>query len=104
MRTREFFSRLGAACALMLFLCLNAAAQSPGTRVEGVVQDQTGAAVVRAEVTLRDGGAVLARGATDSDGRFRLETPTPAAARLSVRAEGFAPFESGLDEVRTNLL
>jgi outer membrane receptor protein involved in Fe transport len=92
--------------ALLLFFCfIPTAAQSTNPRIEGVVQDQTGAAVERAEVTLKDGAAVIAQGVTDSDGRFRLEVLTPAAAvTLSVRAVGFAPFESSLDAVQANLL
>lgn len=105
MRSRGFLNRHSAACAFLFFVCFNAGAQSPGTRVEGVVQDQTGAAVARAEITLKNGSALIARSPTDSDGRFRLEVLTPAgAATLSVRAEGFAPFESSLDAVGTNLL
>jgi outer membrane receptor protein involved in Fe transport len=94
------------ACAFFLVLCFSsAAAQSPETRVDGVVQDQTGAAVERAEVTLNGGAAVVARSVTDAGGRFRLEILTPAgAATLSVRADGFAPFESRLDAAPTNLL
>ncbi|HYG81106.1 MAG TPA: TonB-dependent receptor, partial [Pyrinomonadaceae bacterium] len=93
------------ACALLLLLCSAAAAQSPDTRVEGVVQDQTGAAVERAEVILKDGSAVVTTSITDSAGRFRLEAPTPAdSATVSVRAEGFATFESRLDAITTNLL
>ncbi|HEY0377405.1 MAG TPA: TonB-dependent receptor [Pyrinomonadaceae bacterium] len=92
------------ACALTLLLCLtSSSAQSPSTRVEGVVQDQTGAAVVRASVTLRNGSAIVAESITDSGGRFRLEVSTPADT-VSVRAEGFAPFESRLSVIRTNLL
>ena len=95
------------ACSLLLLFCFNsAAAQSPNTGVEGVVQDQTGAAVERAEVTLTSGAAVVARSITDSEGRFRLEVsaPAPLAAALSVRAEGFAPYQGRLDAVETNLL
>ncbi|HWT02655.1 MAG TPA: TonB-dependent receptor [Pyrinomonadaceae bacterium] len=69
------------------------------------MQDQTGAAIERAEVILKSGSAVIAESITDSAGRFRLEVPTPAdATTVSVRAEGFAPFESRRDAVQTNLL
>src|SRR5215213_6655325 len=90
------------ACVVLCFTA--AAAQSTSTRIEGVVQDQTGAAVVRAEVTLKNGAAVIGQSVTDSGGRFRFEVSTPAATILSVRAEGFAAFESRLDAAPTNLL
>ncbi len=111
MPLREFHSRhpnvlhFPFACAFIFFLCFTtASAQSPNIQIEGVVQDQTGAAVGHAEVILKNGSAVIAESSTDADGRFRLETSTSSAATLSVRAEGFAPFESGLDAVQTNLL
>ncbi|HJU56053.1 MAG TPA: TonB-dependent receptor [Pyrinomonadaceae bacterium] len=89
----------------MFFPCFTtASAQSPNTRVEGVVQDQTGAAVERAEVILKSESAIIAESTTDSSGRFRLEVSTPAAASLAVRAEGFALYESRLDAIQTNLL
>src|SRR5215217_5368182 len=111
MPLREFHSRhpnvlhFPFACAFMFFLCFTtASAQSPNIQIEGVVQDQTGAAVERAEVILKNGSAVMAESITDSAGRFRLEVSTTAAATVSVRAEGFASFESRLDAVQTNLL
>lgn len=89
----------------MFFLCFTtASAQSTHIQIEGVVQDQTGAAVERAQVILKNESAVMAESITDSAGRFRLEASTTAAATVSVRAEGFAPFESRLDAVQTNLL
>jgi outer membrane receptor protein involved in Fe transport len=90
----------------MFFLCFTAAnAQSPNTHVEGVVQDQMGAAVERAQVTVRNGSAIIAESSTDSSGRFSLNVSTPAdTTTLFVRAEGFAPFKSRLDAIRTNLL
>jgi outer membrane receptor protein involved in Fe transport len=93
-------------CALIFFLCFGAAsAQSPNTRIEGVVQDQTGAAVERAQVTLRNGSAVVAESTTDSAGRFSLDVSPPTDADIVlVRAEGFAPFESRLGGIQTNLL
>lgn len=93
------------ACTLWVLLCLNTStAQSSTTRLEGIVQDQTGAPISRAAVTLRNDAAVIAEETTDSDGRFKLEAATGRDATLSVRAQGFAQFEGKLSTVQTNLL
>ncbi len=92
------------ACALWVLLCLNiSTAQSSTTRLEGIVQDQTGAPIARAEVTLRNDAAIIAEEMTDTDGHFKIETTTLDAI-LSVHAQGFAQFEGKLSAIQTNLL
>jgi outer membrane receptor protein involved in Fe transport len=92
-------------CAFWILLCLNTStAQSPTTRLEGIVQDQTGAPIVRAEVTLGSEAGVIAKETTDADGRFKIETATTRDATLSVRAQGFAQFENKVSSIKTNLL
>jgi outer membrane receptor protein involved in Fe transport len=91
------------ACTLSLFLCLTTAnAQSSSTRLEGIVQDQTGAPIARAEVTLKNASVVITEETTDSGGRFRIEVATTRDTVLSVRAQGFAPFESKLSALQAN--
>ncbi|MDT4954780.1 MAG: iron complex outerrane recepter protein [Acidobacteriota bacterium] len=91
------------ACALCCFLFFTAShAQSSIARVEGIVQDQTGAPVKDAEVTLRKESTVIAEATTDSDGRFQVEAATTLDAQLAIRAQGFTPFESKLDQIQTN--
>jgi outer membrane receptor protein involved in Fe transport len=93
------------ACALCCFLCLSTShAQSSTTSLEGIVQDQTGAPIARAEVILRNDSAVIAEVPTDSEGRFKFDVATTPDATLSVSAQGFAQFESKLSAIKTNLL
>jgi outer membrane receptor protein involved in Fe transport len=92
------------AAALSLFICLTTAnAQSSNIHLEGIVQDQTGAPIVHAAVTLKNGSIVIAEATTDSEGRFRIEGAITQAAVLSVRAEGFAPFENKLSAIQNNV-
>jgi outer membrane receptor protein involved in Fe transport len=92
------------ACALCCFLWLSSSsAQSSVTRLEGIIQDETGAPITRAEVTLRNNSATIAESITDSDGRFKIDATTRDAT-LSVRAQGFAHFEGQLNAIQTNSL
>ena len=91
------------ACALTLFLCLTAThAQSPNARLEGIIQDQTGAPIALAEVKLNSSSNVIAEATTNGDGRFSIDVITTPDAVLSVRAGGFALFESRLDTLQAN--
>src|SRR4051812_46044550 len=83
------------AAVLWFALCLTAAnAQSPATRIEGIVQDQTGAPIAGARVTLRNASALVAETETDLAGRFRFDGAAMKDATLFVRAQGFSQFES----------
>ncbi|HUQ33566.1 MAG TPA: TonB-dependent receptor [Pyrinomonadaceae bacterium] len=93
------------ACALSLFLCLTATARSQTSvaLIEGVVQDQTGAPIARAEVKLLSNEAVfVAQTTTDADGRFRFPVAATQGLVLSIHAEGFARFESAPGGNETN--
>jgi outer membrane receptor protein involved in Fe transport len=91
------------ACALCCFLFSTALhAQSSTARVEGIVQDQTGAPVKGAEVILRKQSTFIAEATTDPDGHFQMEAATPPDAWLAIRAQGFAPFETKLTQIQTN--
>jgi outer membrane receptor protein involved in Fe transport len=87
-------------CGLLFFSASHA--QSSTTHIEGIVQDQTGAPVKGAEVTLRKESTVLAEATTDSGGRFQIETEAAREARLTVSAQGFTPLESRLSQSQTN--
>jgi outer membrane receptor protein involved in Fe transport len=92
------------AASLSLFICLTtASAQSSNTHLEGIIQDQTGAPIARAEVNLRSAAVIIAEARTDSEGRFRIDGAVTQDAVLSVRAEGFASFESKLSAIQSNL-
>jgi outer membrane receptor protein involved in Fe transport len=102
-----FFSSVARifACALCCFLCFTASyAQSSTKHIEGIVQDQTGAPIARAEITLAKESVVIAKVTTDSGGHFQIEAATTLDATLTIRAQGFAPFESKLSGIQTNLL
>jgi outer membrane receptor protein involved in Fe transport len=78
-------------------------AQSSTTHIEGIVQDQTGAPIARAEITLTKDSVVITETTTDSDGRFQIDAATMPDTMLTIRAQGFAPFESKLSQIQTNL-
>jgi outer membrane receptor protein involved in Fe transport len=85
--------------ALVCILHVAAPAQalaSGGWRVDGVVRDQTGAAVAGAEVSLSSGANVIARALTDDAGRFSFEGVTEREVLLTVRARGFERAERSL--------
>lgn len=91
--------------AFLLFLCfITAIAQSSTTHLEGIVLDQTGAPITRAEVILKNESIVIAEVMTDADGRFKIDADTTPDATLSVRAQGFAQFDGKLSTIQTNLL
>jgi outer membrane receptor protein involved in Fe transport len=93
------------AVALWLLLCTAIApAQSSNTTFSGIVQDQTGAPITQASITLRNDAAVIAEATTDREGRFKIDAAATPTAMLMVRAQGFAHFESRLGEIQTNLL
>jgi outer membrane receptor protein involved in Fe transport len=99
--TRPPARRFTAACIFIVALWLltspvAANAQSSTTHLQGIVCDQTGAPIPRAEVTLREGGAVVARTVTDEDGRFLMDGVINASTILFVQAQGFAQFENKL--------
>ncbi len=97
------FAMRGLACALLCLLCVGALqAQSSITHVEGIVQDQAGAPVARAEVILRRDTQVVVQSTTDTSGRFKVDAPTQNVM-LEVRAEGFALAERNLDASQANL-
>lgn len=63
------------------------------TRVEGTVQDASGAPVAGAQVEIRTGDFVQTR-ATGADGTFFFEGVPAAGGKLLARAAGFLPSES----------
>jgi outer membrane receptor protein involved in Fe transport len=93
------------ACTLLCLLCFTPShAQSSTTHIEGIVQDQTGAPIARAEVTLTKESVVIAKVTTDSDGHFQIDAATTQDATLTIHAQGFAQFEGKLSAIQTNLL
>ncbi|MBI1737713.1 MAG: TonB-dependent receptor [Acidobacteria bacterium] len=79
-----------------------------GARIEGVVRDAQGAAVVAADVTLRNAQqAVVAATQTDAQGRFKFEDVARGSYLLVVAAPGLAErrmaVESGDSAVKVTL-
>ena len=73
----------------LLFSCVVS-----GQTITGLVVDGTGAAVMGARVSLE--GTATVQTATDTEGRFSLSAPIADGVRLTVNAQGFAPFEREL--------
>jgi len=74
-------------CLGILLFAAQASAQS--FRIEGVVRDSSGAAVVGAQVDLRAGSTALSR-FTDSGGGFVFDSVPRSSGTVSVQAKGFA--------------
>src|SRR5580765_7645370 len=73
----------------MVIAVLSLMAALAGGTISGVVQDQSGAVVPGASITVRsaDGERIAVSG---TDGRFIVEAPGPGKVTLIVRATGFA--------------
>src|SRR5438105_10983986 len=89
-----FAARIFLCVLTCLFSLLEAHAQTPNTHLEGTVQDQTGAPVANAEVTLKNKASIISENKTDTSGHFELDAAMTQGATLTVRAQGFASFES----------
>jgi Carboxypeptidase regulatory-like domain len=75
---------------LMLILARPAHGQAqPNLVVNGVVQDQTGAAFFGAQVDLLKGGVQQATTTTDASGSFRFERVQPGNYEVRIHQEGF---------------
>ena len=61
-------------------------------RVEGVVKDENGAPIARAEITIDQAGPRI-RTVTDNEGRFVFEDIGERSGRMTVRAAGFGAHE-----------
>src|SRR5437867_5894759 len=79
--------------AFVLFLAAFASAQSTGT-VTGTVEDQSGAVVAKAKVTLHNEGTGDNRETVSNDsGYFSFGTVNPGAYTIKVSAANFKSFE-----------
>lgn len=91
------------ACALWLLLCpTQSHAQTFKHRLEGIVRDQAGAPIAQAEITLQSGSGIAAQARTGDDGRFGVDAKLEPETMVSVRAQGFAIFESRLGQLQAN--
>lgn len=83
---------------LVIIIAATGYAQTPANRgvLTGVVQDQTGAAIVGAKVELSGEGVPPQSAITDQSGGFRFTRIPPAKYQLQVSSEG---FESATVEV-----
>ena len=85
----------GRALTLLLVLALTPltfALPVQQTRIEGAVTDQAGAPIAGAEVILSSGN-LNAKGTTNSEGKFVLESISSSGGTLKVRARGFRDFQ-----------
>lgn len=75
--------------ATILFVPIVAFTQT----LTGVVVDGNGAAIEKAAVILLEGNLQRAKTLTDNEGRFSMSAVIGQRSRLTVMANGFAPFE-----------
>ncbi|HMF54720.1 MAG TPA: carboxypeptidase-like regulatory domain-containing protein, partial [Pyrinomonadaceae bacterium] len=81
---------------LLAIVCSSfASAQTTQTssRIEGVVRDETGAAIEDADVSLSVASSVVAKTRTEASGRFVFNNLTAREGVLIVKARGFAVAE-----------
>ena len=78
--------------ALVFLFTTSATAQT----LSGVVVDGNGAAVENAAVVVLEGNLQRSKTQTDSEGRFSFSAAIGPRSRLTVTANGFAPFEREL--------
>jgi outer membrane receptor protein involved in Fe transport len=76
-------------------------AQRPGTTLEGLVQDSTGAVIPNATVVLKAGQESIPdlSTTTDSGGKFRFRPLTPHTYNVTVTREGFQLAEKSVELV-----
>jgi hypothetical protein len=76
-------------------------AQRPGTTLEGLVQDSTGAVIPNATVVLKAGQESIPdlSTTTDSGGKFRFRSLTPHTYNVTVTREGFQLAEKSVELV-----
>ncbi len=77
----------------LVLLCLFAANFAVAQTLTGIVVDGNGAAIENAFVTLLDGNLPKEKMQTDTEGRFTIAGTITTRSRLTVNANGFAPFE-----------
>ena len=77
----------------LVLLCLFAANFAVAQTLTGIVVDGNGAAIENAFVTLLDGNLPKEKTQTDTEGRFTIAGTITTRSRLTVNANGFAPFE-----------
>jgi hypothetical protein len=76
---------------------LLALAQTPATRLSGIVHDPTGALIPGATIQLtRAQGSVLSSAITDGNGHFQFAQPTAGDYHLLVTRPGFSPLDQPL--------
>jgi hypothetical protein len=79
--------------SLFVFWALPAFAQFTAS-IQGVVQDQTGAGVAKATITLENTAtSVMSSMTTDASGNYRFVSLAPGSYKISVVASGFAKTE-----------
>ncbi|HXJ87552.1 MAG TPA: TonB-dependent receptor [Candidatus Binatia bacterium] len=69
-------------------------AQSSSSTVQGIVEDSTGGAISRAQITLRSSsGRVVATTVSNSEGRFSISDISPGTYVLQAQSRGFEAVE-----------
>ena len=90
----NLFSRLGiTALFLITFTCQVARSQGGTGGISGLVQDPSGAALVKAKVMLDPSGR---QAASDDQGQFRILNVAPGSYTLTVSYVGFAPYSAAV--------
>ncbi|NOT61656.1 MAG: carboxypeptidase regulatory-like domain-containing protein, partial [Acidobacteria bacterium] len=87
------FNRSTQIIFIVLWCAAHVVAQSVQFTVQGEVQDQRGAVIVGAQVTLTDANNHTRATVSDGQGRFRFAGLAGGAHTLRVTAQGFAAVE-----------
>ncbi len=93
MRNGVLFA-LAAAPALILSALQIAAMQTPAASMGGTIKDPTGAAIVGAQVSIRnDASGEIRTTSTNNEGRFKFDNLEPGGYTISISQTGFKPVE-----------
>src|SRR5215469_11551716 len=96
MSRRRILRLLAVSCGLLGALTLPCVAQFTAN-IQGIVQDQSGAAVPKASVTLVNTATNDQKvTVTDTAGNYRFVSVAPGSYKVSVVAAGFAKAEAGI--------
>ncbi|HXY49479.1 MAG TPA: TonB-dependent receptor [Terriglobales bacterium] len=93
-------AKLECFCTLLLLLCFTSVAsyaQFTGN-IQGVVQDETGAAIPHAKITVVNTATqAVSESTTDGGGNYRFVSLAPGSYKITVEAAGFAKSEVSIN-------
>ncbi len=89
----------------IIFLAAFSAFPQSGERIQGVVEDQTGARIAAARIVLRNPATNQSSSLTTSaDGVFLFQKPAPGRLEIKAESPGFQPFQQFVPAERSGVV